>query len=91
MSDELSPEELDALKRLPRERVPSAGLEERVVGSMRERGFIAPAGTRAARGRLVRLTSSRVAGLVAACIVLMVGAYTIGVRHGENPVLRGVV
>ncbi|HET6347481.1 MAG TPA: hypothetical protein VFH88_00205, partial [Candidatus Krumholzibacteria bacterium] len=58
---------------------------------MRERGFIAPAGTRAARGRLVHLTSSRVAGLLAACIVLMVGAYTIGVRHGENPVLRGVV
>jgi len=73
MTDELTPEERDALKDLPRERAPSAGLEDRVVAAMREHGHLArkPA-------RVVRITNARMAGLLAACLVLMVGAYSIG-------------
>jgi hypothetical protein len=79
MMDELTPEEIEALKSLPRERMPSAGLEERVVGAMRGRGVLAarrPA-------RVVRITTARVAGLLAACVALMIGAYSIGVQRGS--------
>ena len=66
-NDELTPEEREALAHLPRERTPSAGLEDRVVAAMREHGHLArkPA-------RVIRLTTSRVAGLLAACLVLMI-------------------
>jgi hypothetical protein len=87
MTDDLTPEERDALKNLPRERMPSAGLEDRVVGAIRDRGFIAPKRP----ARVVRITRSRVAGLLAACLVLMIGAYSIGLRRGvDNSVLRNI-
>jgi len=75
-NDELTPEEREALAHLPRERTPSAGLEDRVVAAMREHGHLArkPA-------RVIRLTTSRVAGLLAACLVLMIGAYSIGLHN----------
>jgi len=79
MSDELTPEERELLKSLSRERIPSAGLEDRVVGAMRDRGFIAKR-----PGRAVRITNSRVAGLLAACIVLVIGAYSIGLHRGNR-------
>lgn len=84
MNDELTPQEQEAFANLSRERMP-AGLEERVVGAMRERGFIAPK-----RARVVRITNSRVAGLLAACIVLVVGAYSIGLHRGDERALQGV-
>src|SRR5678815_1058426 len=78
-NDELTPEEREALAHLPRERTPSAGLEDRVVAAMREHGHLTrkPA-------RVIRLTTSRVAGLLAACLVLMIGAYSIGLHRGVN-------
>ncbi|HEX6790069.1 MAG TPA: hypothetical protein VF247_02050, partial [Candidatus Krumholzibacteria bacterium] len=79
MNDELTPEERDALKSLPRERMPSAGLENRVVAAMRERGALAPA----PRARVIRLTTPRIATLVAAGIALMIGAYSIGMHRGS--------
>ena len=85
--DDLTPEEREALKNLPRERMPSAGLEDRVVGAMRERGML----TAKKPGRVVRLTTSRVAGLLAASIVLIVGAYSIGLQRGTpDQALLGV-
>jgi hypothetical protein len=85
MNDELTPQEKEAFANLPRERMP-AGLEDRVVGAMQERGFIAPR-----RARVVRITNSRVAGLLAACVVLVVGAYSIGLHRGSSDeALRGV-
>jgi hypothetical protein len=84
--DDLTPEEREALAGLPRERMPSAGLEDRVVAAMRERGHIAkkPA-------RIIRITNTRVAGLLAACVVLVIGAYSIGLNRGVNrEVLRNV-
>jgi hypothetical protein len=86
MTDELTPEEREALKSLPRERTPSAGLEDRVVAAMRQHGVLArkPA-------RVIRITSTRVAGLLAACLVLMVGAYSIGLHRGvDNNVLKNI-
>jgi len=77
MTDELTPEEKEALKKLPREQVPSAGLEDRVVGALRERGVLAKQ-----RRRTVEITNSRVAGLLAACVALVIGAYSIGVHWG---------
>ena len=85
-NDELTPEEREALAHLPRERTPPAGLEDRVVAAMRDHGHLArkPA-------RVIRLTTSRVAGLLAACLVLMVGAYSIGLHRGvDNEVLKNI-
>jgi hypothetical protein len=85
-NDDLTPEEREALANLPRERMPSAGLEDRVVVAMRERGHLSrkPA-------RVIRLTTTRVAGLLAACVVLMIGAYSIGLHRGvDDEVLRRV-
>jgi hypothetical protein len=75
MSDELTPEERKALDSLPRERMP-AGLEERVVGAMREHGFLEK------RRRMIVLTNTRAAGLLAACVALVIGAYSIGLHRG---------
>lgn len=77
MSDELTPEEKEAIRKLPRERMP-AGLEERVVGAMREEGFLAK------RRRTFVLTNTRVAGLLAASVAVVIGAYSIGLHRGEG-------
>jgi hypothetical protein len=77
MSDELTPEEKAALASLPRERMP-AGLEERVVEGMRKRGFLARP------RRTIELSNARVAGLVAASVALMIGAYSIGLYRGDT-------
>lgn len=77
MTDELTPEEQEALRKLPRERMPSAGLEERVVGALRARGVLS---TR--RRRTIAITNSRVVGFLAACVALVIGAYSIGLRMG---------
>ncbi|HEX5131625.1 MAG TPA: hypothetical protein VFX92_03960 [Candidatus Krumholzibacteria bacterium] len=77
MSDELTPEERKALDGLPRERMP-AGLEDRVVGAMREHGFLEK------RRRMIVLSNARVAGLVAACMALVIGAYSVGLNRGNR-------
>jgi hypothetical protein len=62
-----------------------AGLEERVVGAMREHGFLAQ------RRRVFELTGGRVAGVLAASVALMFGAYSIGLhRGGGEEALRAV-
>jgi len=77
MNDDLTPEEREAFSKLPNERTPPAGMEERVVAAMREHGHLArkPA-------RVIRLTNTRVMGLLAACALLIVGAYSIGLHRG---------
>ena len=76
MSDELTPEETEALKNLPRERMP-VGLEGRVVDAMREHGFLAK------RRRAIVLTNTRAAGVLAAGVALLIGAYSIGLHRGN--------
>jgi len=75
MNDDLTPEEREAIAGLPRERMPH-GLEGRVVETMRDRGILAP------RRRTIQLTGGRVAGLVAACVALVVGSYSLGLHRG---------
>lgn len=77
MNDELTPELEDALKKLPRERMPE-GLQAKVKDAMREHGYLEK------RRRVVAVTSGRVAGLVAACVGLVIGAYSIGLQHGDG-------
>jgi hypothetical protein len=77
MTDELTPEEQEALRSLPRERMP-VGLEGRVVEAMRERGFFAR------RRRTIVVTNGRVAGVLAAGVALMIGAYSIGLHRGDG-------
>lgn len=88
MTDELTPEEREAFDKLPRERMPAglpAGLEERVVGAMREHGFLTK------RRRVITLTGGRLAGVLAASVALMFGAYSIGLhRGGGEEALRAV-
>ena len=71
--EELTPSEKKALETLPKERMPTAALEDRVVSALRDRGVLL------ARGRrVIRLTSLRVAGAVAAAVVLVLGGFTAG-------------
>ncbi len=77
MSDELTPEEKEAFNSLPRERMP-VGLETRVVDAMRDHGFLAK------RRRVIQLTNTRVAGVLAAGVALVIGAYSIGLHRGEG-------
>jgi len=85
-NDDLTPEEREALSSLPRERTPSAGLEDRVVAAMREHGHI-----RRKPARVIPITATRVAGLLAACVALMIGAYSIGLHNRiDNEVLKNV-
>jgi hypothetical protein len=53
-----------------------AGLEEKVTHAMRERGFLEK------RRRTIALTNGRMAGLVAACVALVIGGYSIGLYRG---------
>jgi hypothetical protein len=77
MTDELTPEEKAALESLPRERMP-AGLEARVVDAMRDHGFLAK------RRRTIELTNGRMAGVLAAGVALMIGAYSIGLHRSDG-------
>jgi hypothetical protein len=80
MNDELKPELKDAMEKLPRERMP-AGLEAMVTDAMRDHGFLEK------RRRVVAVTSGRMAGLLAASVALMVGAYSIGLHRGGDAML----
>ncbi len=71
--DQLTPSEKKAMEGLPRERMPSALLQKRVVGVLRERGFFRPAGR-----RYLEVTAWRVALVCAASVVLVVGGFALG-------------
>jgi hypothetical protein len=82
MTDELTPEERQAFDSLPRERMPAAGLEGRVVDAMRGHGYLAK------KRRVLELSGGRVAGVLAAGVALLIGAYSIGLhRGGEVPTM----
>lgn len=70
---ELTPSEKKALETLPRERMPHAALEDRVVGALRSRGVLAPP-----RRRVVELTAWRIGAAAAAILVLLTGGFTLG-------------
>jgi hypothetical protein len=71
--DDLTPQEKKALETLPREKVPSAFLEERVVRALRRRGAL-----RAASRRSIEITNMRLMGAVAACLAFVVCGFALG-------------
>jgi hypothetical protein len=79
--DELTPSEKKALSSLPKERVPSAFLEERVVRSLRREGLLQ---SREGR-RVIPVTSWRIAGAVAACIAFVVCGFVMGYWASSRP------
>ena len=82
MDDELTPSEKKALESLPKERAPSAFLEERVVRSLRREGLLQ---TREGR-RAIPVTGWRIAGAVAACIAFVVCGFALGYWANSRPV-----
>ncbi len=81
---ELTPSEKKALETLPRERMPNAALEDRVVGALRDRGVLVPP-----RRRVIELTAQRIAAAVAASLVLLAGGFALGQWVGARQVARG--
>jgi hypothetical protein len=79
--DELTPSEKKALESLPKERVPSAFLEERVVRSLRREGLLQ---TREGR-RAIPITGWRIAGAVAACVAFVVCGFALGYWASSRP------
>lgn len=71
--DELTSSEKKALESLPKERMPSAFLEERVVRTLRKRGLLQHSGR-----RLIEVTGLRLAGVVAACLAFVLCGFTLG-------------
>lgn len=80
---ELTPSEKKALETLPRDRIPNAALEDRVVSALRDHGLLAPQ-----RRRVIELTARRIATVVAACLVLLVVGFAFGQWVGARQVAR---
>ena len=70
---ELTPSEKEVLEKLPRDREPSQALENRLVGALRERGFLRPA-----RHPVIELTAGRIAAVAAACLLLLITGFVFG-------------
>jgi hypothetical protein len=79
--DELTPSEKKALESLPKERVPSAFLEERVVRSLRREGFLRSRDGR----RVISITGWRIAGAVAACVSFVICGFALGYWASSRP------
>ncbi len=70
---ELTDAEKRALEQLPRDRVPSRALEDRVVRALRDRGLLQPP-----HARVIEMTARRIVGVAAACIVLLATGFVLG-------------
>jgi hypothetical protein len=81
---ELTPSEKKALETLPRDRIPNAELEDRVVGALRDRGLLVPS-----RRRVIELTARRIAAVVAASLVLLAVGFALGQWVGARQVASG--
>lgn len=81
---DLTPEELQALRGLPRERAPGDLLEERTVQALYDRGLLGSRGARSA-GRLPRLAFG-----VAAAVALFVSGVAVGQWVGGRSVTEAV-
>jgi len=71
--NELTPSEKKALDSLPKERVPSAFLEERVVRTLRRRGVLHMPGR-----RNLEITGARISGAIAACMAFVICGFALG-------------
>jgi hypothetical protein len=74
MTDQdLTPSERRALDKLPRDRMPSEFLEERIARALRERGLL-----RTWRTRAMEWTPFRVAAAAAGCLFFVVAGFAVG-------------
>jgi hypothetical protein len=80
--DELTPSEKQALESLPKERVPSAFLEERIVRTLEHHGVL---GSPRAQ-HFIRITGWRIAGAVAVCAAFVVCGFALGFWASARPV-----
>jgi hypothetical protein len=78
---ELTPPEKKALETLPRDRMPNAALEDRVVGALRDRGVLV-----SPRRRVIELTARRITTIVAASLALLAGGFAFGQWVGARQV-----
>jgi hypothetical protein len=81
---ELTPQEKQAFETLPRDKMPSAALEDRVVGALQKRGAL-----EAPRGRVVVLNARRVVAVVAASVALLAGGFAMGQWEGARQAQTG--
>ena len=80
-NDELTPSEKKAFESLPKWRHPHPSLEQRTVRALRIRGIL-----RERRSFLIELTPVRLATAVAASIVLLICAFSLGYWLKSVPV-----
>ena len=78
--DELTPSEKKAFASLPKERVPSAFLEERLVRALRRRGVL-----RSSARKSIEITGPKIAGAVAACMAFVICGFALGFFAGATP------
>jgi hypothetical protein len=78
-NDDLTPYEKELLEKLPKERMPGAGLEDDVVKALRARGLL----RRDRRPALV-LTFPRALAAAAACLLLVAGGFALGRWSGAE-------
>jgi hypothetical protein len=76
---ELTAAEKEAFEKLPKDRVPSRAMEDRLVGELRGRGFLKPA-----RHRVIELTALRKIAALAACVVLLAVGFFFGQLTGSH-------
>jgi hypothetical protein len=80
--DELTPSEKKAFESLPKERTPSAFLEERVVRTLTRHGVL-----HSREGhRFIRITGRRIAGAVAASAAFVICGFALGYWASARPV-----
>ena len=70
---ELTPSEKKAMETLPRDRIPNAAWEDRMVDVLRSRGAFAPP-----RGRVIELSTRFITTVVAASLALLIGGFALG-------------
>ena len=70
---ELTTSEKKVFETLPRDKMPNAALEDRVVGALQGRGVL-----EAPRGRVIVLNARRFAAVVAASVALLAGGFAMG-------------
>jgi hypothetical protein len=77
--DELRSDEKKALESLPKERMPRASLEHKVVRALHHQGML-----RHPKRRIVEVTGFRLASAVAACALLVVVGFALGRWTGTH-------
>lgn len=85
--DDLSPAEQSAMAALPREADLPAGMEDRIVGLLRQHGHL-PTPITAARGATRRVSPAWLTGALAASLALFASGLAVGMVMGQRGALQ---